>query len=101
MEKLQVWWIPQVPMKAFEVDVSSVSEGAKLLEVLANYDIFQYENNVKPDYANAGGLRRWCEDSDGEGATGWDDWYDYETGEDDPQAFVGANAAVKPRRSDV
>ena len=39
-KKLQVWWSAQVEMKAFEVDVSSVTEGAKLLRLLANYDIF-------------------------------------------------------------
>src|SRR3546814_6755934 len=72
--QLQVWWVPQVPMTAFEVNVGSVQEGAKLLDVLAEYDLFQYENKVKPDYCNAGGLRRWCADSDGEGTPGWEDW---------------------------
>jgi hypothetical protein len=86
---LQVWWIPQVPMKAFEVDVSTVAEGVKLLDVLADYDRFQFENNVKPDYCNAGGLRRWCADN-GDGVPGWEDWYDEETGEDDPAAWVEA-----------
>lgn len=79
---MKVWWIPQVPMKAFEVEVSSVEEGAKLLDVLANYDAFQFENNVKPDYCNAGGLM--MIDIDGE----WCDWYDEETGEDDPRKFI-------------
>lgn len=91
IEKLKVWWIPQVPMDAFEVDVSSVEEGAKLLDVLAKYDLFQYRNKIKPDYSNAGGLRRWCNDSDGAGTPGWEDWYDEETGDDDPSAFLSAN----------
>ena len=92
---LQVWWIPQVPMKAFEVDVSTVAEGVKLLDVLADYDRFQFENNVKPDYCNAGGLRRWCADN-GDGVPGWEDWYDEETGEDDPAAWLeAANAPAK------
>ena len=89
---LQVWWIPQVPMKAFEVDVSTVAEGVKLLDVLADYDRFQFENNVKPDYCNAGGLQRWCAD-DGDGVPGWEDWYDEETGEDDPAAWLEADNA--------
>lgn len=54
--KLKVWWIPQVPMKAFEVEVLTVDEGRKISEVLANYDLFQFENRVKPDYCNAGGI---------------------------------------------
>ena len=51
---LKVWWIPQVPMKAFEVRVATLAEARLLLDVLADYDRFQFENNVKPDYANAG-----------------------------------------------
>lgn len=54
--QLRVWHIPQVPMKAFYVDVASVEEARKILAVLADYDIFQFENKVKPDYANASGL---------------------------------------------
>ena len=80
---LQVWWIPQVPMDTlFTVDVSSVTEAAKLLNVLADYDIFQFEQKIKPDYSNAGGLRQWCLDN--EDGPGWEDWCDPETGEDDP-----------------
>lgn len=78
---LQVWWMPQVPMTEFEVDVASVDEGAKILTVLANYDLFQLKHNIKPDYSNMGGLRRWCED-DGDGRPGWEDWDDPETGDD-------------------
>ena len=85
---LQVWWVPQAPMKAFRVSVASVAMGVKLLETLADYDIFQFENNIKPDYCNAGGLVLWCADSDGEGTPGWEDWYDEETGEDDPEAWL-------------
>ena len=68
---LRVWWIPQVPMKPFRVAVESVAEAAKLLQVLADYDIFQFDNKVKPDYCNAGGL----EEFDGEE---WSDWYSEE-----------------------
>jgi hypothetical protein len=85
---LQVWWVPQVPMRAFEVDVSSIEQAVKIMDVLADYDIFQYENRVKPDYCNAGGLRRWCEDSDGDGTPGWEDWYDEDSGEEDPHNFI-------------
>ncbi|MFE1817068.1 hypothetical protein [Metapseudomonas otitidis] len=85
---LQVWWVPQMPMKAFEVDVMSVSEAVKILDVLADYDIFQLENRVKPDFCNAGGLRRWCDDCDGEGTPGWEDWYDEDTGIEDPKEWL-------------
>lgn len=88
--RLQVWWIPQVPGKAFEVDVLDVFEAVKLMNVLADYDAFQFENRIKPDYCNSGGLRRWCANSDGDGTPGWEDWYDDETGIDDPREYVNA-----------
>ena len=89
-KRLQVWWVPQVPMKAFEVEVTCVSEGVKVLDVLADYDAFQYDNNIKPDYANAGGLNQWSDNIDGAGTAGWEDWYDEETMEYDPWIFCGA-----------
>jgi hypothetical protein len=42
--------------------------------VLADYDLFQFENRIKGDYCNAGGLVVYEEDSDGEGNPGWIDW---------------------------
>ena len=90
---LQVWWIPQIPMKAFTVDVATVQEGVKILDTLADYDIFQAENNVRADFCNAGGLSRWCNDN-GDGVPGWEDWCDEETGEDDPSAWLEAQTKV-------
>ena len=76
-ERLRVWWIPQIGIKkTFYVKVNSVFEGKKLLDVLACYDLFQLENNVKPDYCNTGGLQ--CFDEDEQE---WMDWYS-EDGED-------------------
>ena len=74
MPKLRVWWIPQVPMKPFHVEVESVYEAKKLLKTLALYDIFQFEHNIKPDYSNAGGLEVFEE---GE----WTEWYDEDSGD--------------------
>src|SRR5437764_15443226 len=63
---LRVWWIPQIPMKPFLFSVPSLTVGRLFLEVLAKYDLFQLENNIKPDFANTGGLARfedgeWCD----------------------------------------
>jgi hypothetical protein len=66
---LKVWWIPQVPGKPFEVPVATIDEAKKLLDVLAKYDAFQFEQKVKPDYSNVGGLMIF---EDGE----WTDWSD-------------------------
>ena len=70
--KMRVWWIPQVPGKPFHVETDSVSDAKRLLHVLAQYDLFQYENKIKGDYANAGGLEvfedgEWIEWADDEG----------------------------------
>jgi hypothetical protein len=85
---LKLWWVPQVPMKAFEVELSSLAEGVKLLDVLADYDLFQYENRVKPDYSNMGGIVML---EDGE----WVDWFDEATGEDDPKAYLALQAGAQ------
>ena len=87
--KLRIWWIPQIPGKAFTVMVSSVEEGVKLLDVLADYDDFQLQNNIKPDYSNAGGLQAFDPDDKEEGPGGsWVDWFDEETGEDNPREYL-------------
>jgi hypothetical protein len=82
---LRVWWIPQIPGKPYHVSVETPEEAKKLLSVLAKYDIFQYENKIKPDYCNAGGLECFSQDGDGE----WCEWYAPETG-DDIDSWEGA-----------
>lgn len=69
MSKLRVWWIPQVPGKPFYVPVDSLVEARLLLDTLAKYDQFQFENRIKPDYCNTGGLQSFEDDE-------WTDWYD-------------------------
>ena len=81
IKKLRVWWIPQVPMKPFYVEVVDLQQAVFLLETLAAYDTFQFENTVKPDYCNAGGVEVF---NDGE----WESWCDEETGEDDPIKYL-------------
>jgi hypothetical protein len=71
---LRVWWTPQVPMKAFYVSVKTVREGRLILDTLAFYEIFQFDNKVKPDYCNTGGLEVF---ENGE----WTDWYDEMSGD--------------------
>lgn len=53
----KVWWVPQVPGEAFEVSVPNLSSGVLLCDTLAKYDAFQYQQNIKPDYANVGGIQ--------------------------------------------
>lgn len=70
---LKVWWIPQVPGRAFEISVSTEAEGRRLCSILADYDLFQYKWHIKPDYSNSGGVARF---EDGE-------WCDVEKDEED------------------
>jgi hypothetical protein len=65
---LKVWWIPQIPDdQPFEYPVKNIQEAKKILDTLAEYDLYQCEHNIKPDYSNAGGLQIF---EDGE----WIDW---------------------------
>ncbi len=54
--EFRAWWVPQIPMPAFIYPVPDIQAGKMLCDALAEYDIFQFENKVKPDYCNAGGL---------------------------------------------
>lgn len=87
---LRVWWIPQVPMKPFCVPVETLQQGKWLCDVLANYDAFQFKHNIKPDYANAGGVNRY--ESDGEGGF---DWFDVDEERDRIDAEVAESEAAK------
>ena len=72
--ELRVWHIPQIPMKAFHVRVKTIREAKLVLDTLAFYDLFQYHNNVKPDYSNAAGLEVFRNG-------GWEEWEDGESGD--------------------
>lgn len=73
---LRVWHVPQIPCPAFRVPVATVAEGVKLLDVLADYDAFQYAEKIKPDYNNVGGVERY--EDDGAGTI---DWFDVDDDE--------------------
>lgn len=81
---LRLWWIPQVPMAPFHVNVESAEQAIFLYNTLANYDIFQFENNIKPDYCNAGGLEVF---EDGE-------WSEYENGDAETIDELARNEAA-------
>jgi hypothetical protein len=58
VSKVRVWWIPQLPSKnPFYVDVPDIKTGKMVCDILANYDTYQYENRIKPDYCNTGGVQ--------------------------------------------
>lgn len=71
-QKMRIWWCPQVGgcEKSFYIPVHSVEEARKIMDVLAFYDCYQMNQNVKGDYANCGGLEVWDEVEQD-----WCDWY--------------------------
>lgn len=77
--ELRVWHIPQIPGPAFHVGVDSPQEAQRVIQVLAQYDLFQFKHKIKPDYSNASGLEVFTHDCDGEGTHDWEEWYDVET----------------------
>ena len=78
MKKLRISHFPQVPCSPFIVEVNDVQEAKKIMDILADYDYFQYHNNIKPDYANVTILEEWNEEEQE-----WLSWMDDETGIDD------------------
>ena len=83
---LRVWHIPQVPGKAFTVNVANYTEAKLVLDTLSQYDLFQYENRIKPDYASVGGLQAF-DTIDGE--SNYFDWYPDEVEEKILEKIVG------------
>mgnify|MGYP002655180961 CR=1 FL=1 len=51
---IRVNWIPKIPGDAFIVDVATYSEALGVMSLLANYDKFQLDHKIKPDYCNMG-----------------------------------------------
>lgn len=71
-KKLRLIHIPQVGDEArFIVDVEDLEEAIRIANLLAYYDIMQFECNIKPDYSNATYLEIYNEESEK-----WDYYYD-------------------------
>lgn len=92
--ELRFWWIPQIPMKAFTRKVATIAEGRMLEEAFADYDQFQLDNNIKPDYSNTGGIARWEPDPDSGGFA----WYDVDEEETDPPVVEAKAPRAWPPR---
>lgn len=78
---LKVWYVPQVPMQPYERilphhdgdEEKELALAAILLDTIISFSSFEFENRVKPDYSDMGGIERW--EGDGEGGR---DWYEVE-----------------------
>lgn len=72
--KYKLWHIPQIPMPPFEVYSEDLSYLVRLQDVLSEYDAFEFEHKVKPDYASISGICVLDDDDE------WEDIDDYELG---------------------
>lgn len=59
----KIWHVPQIPGTAFVVGTDDLEYAKLLIEVLADYDLFQLEHRIKPDYDNVNGIMVWDEAS--------------------------------------
>lgn len=73
-KKFKVWYIPQVPMQPFEVECETAEQAQDALDLITNFSIFEFENKVKPDYSDAGGVEKWDETDQ--------EWFDYDESDD-------------------
>lgn len=81
VNKFKAWYIPQVPMKAFEVECATAAEAERVLDLITDFSIFEFDNKVKPDYCDAGGVVVWDDHSC--------EWWDYEPEYDAPKEEAG------------
>ena len=75
---LCVWHNPQVgAVDSFYFPVPDVESAKVVLNLLADYDLWQFENNIKGDYASASGLMQYEVSNNGD----FDNWVEWTTEE--------------------
>lgn len=67
--KFKIWYNHQIPGPSYEQEVETPELGQAILDAIYQVALYQFRNNMIPDYANAGGVV--CLDEDGE-------WIDYD-----------------------
>jgi hypothetical protein len=88
--KLRVAHFPKIPCKPFYVEVQDLQQAKLISDALARYDLFQYNNRIKPDYSNATVIEQWDEEEQD-----WLSWCDEETGIDDIDEYFEYLAETK------
>jgi len=66
--KFAVVHYPQIQCRPYVIDIDNIKEAIRIKDILCNYDLFQYENKIKPDYANMSIIQ--CYDEEEK------EWYD-------------------------
>lgn len=60
--KYKLWHIPQIPGQPIVIEFEYVADAVMVSDILADYDQFQLDTNIKPDYSNASGIMVWNEE---------------------------------------
>ena len=78
--KFKVWYIPQVPAEPVEVEwIEDVNTAIKVYGWMVKLSIYEFNNNIKLDYSDAGGIQFENENWDWEDIENeekWEDWED-------------------------
>jgi hypothetical protein len=93
--KLRISHYPQIPCKPFKVDVKTLEEGLLLIEILSNYDLFQFQNKIKPDYCNSTTFECWDEEDQE-----WLSWCDEEGYEIEDYELKDGKAVLRLREDE-
>lgn len=78
----KIWYNHQVPGPSFEREVPSPEVGLQILDAIYDVALYQFANNMIPDYANAGGVVYLDEDGN---------WSDY-----DPEDWDATTCTAEP-----
>lgn len=78
--KLRVLHLPQIPCKAFKIEVADEIEAKRVRDILAFQHLWLLKNNFIPDYSNVILVEMFG--TDGDGNPDWEDYYNEEEGMD-------------------
>lgn len=82
-KKYRVCHIPMIPGESFNVEVQSIEEAKKVMDILGDYDLFLEEQHIRGDYSNASFLEEYSEEEQD-----WVTWMDDDTGIDDVDEYL-------------
>lgn len=82
-KKYRVCHIPMIPGESFNVEVKSIEEAKKVMDILGDYDLFLEEQRIRGDYSNVTFLEEYSEEEQD-----WIAWMDDDTGIDDVDEYL-------------
>lgn len=72
-----------IPGESFNVEVKSIEEAKKVMDILGDYDLFLEEQRIRGDYSNVSFLEEYSEEEQD-----WIAWMDDDTGIDDVEEYL-------------